>query len=151
MRMYEESVSPVVGAVLVEIGDGHGAVRELVDEERLEQSLGVVKHPGDHSKTSLLSHVLRRGSIDETGLHAENEHDDQGSGVFEDEHLGSSESNNKYIAVANLRTNIAQNDMSVHLDLVVRNGLLVVRQTERLLLGDHDLESLTHLDQMHYE
>lgn len=39
--------------------------------------------------------------------------------------------------------------MSVHLDLVVRNGLLVVRQTERLLLSDHDLESLTHLDKMH--
>lgn len=149
MSRYEERVSPVVGAVLVEIGDGHSAVRELVNEEGLEQTLGVVQHPGDHGKTRLLSHVLRSGSVDETGLHAKNEHDDQRTGVFEHEHLGLSGRKNANIAVANLRTNIAQNDMGIHLDVVVRERLLVVRQTERLFLSDHDLESLTHFDEMH--
>lgn len=87
---YEESVSPVIGAVLVEIGDGHRAVGELVHEEGLEEALGVVQHPGDHGETRLLRHGLGRGAIDETGLHAENKHDDQGSCIFEHEHLGSS-------------------------------------------------------------
>ncbi len=37
--------SPVVGRVLEEVGDGHGRVGEPVDEDRLQQTLGVVEGP----------------------------------------------------------------------------------------------------------
>lgn len=40
--------------------------------------------------------------------------------------------------------------MSVQLYVVVRKRLLVVGQAERLLFSNHDLESLTHLDEVHY-
>lgn len=85
--MYEKSVSPVVSTVLEEIGNRHGAVRELVNEEGLEESFSVVEHPGDHSKTSLLRHRLGGGSIDETRPHSQDEHDHQGSCVFEHKNL----------------------------------------------------------------
>ena len=55
------------------------------------------------------------------------------------------------ITVANLRANIAQNDMGIHLDVVVSKSLLVIGQTERLFLSNHNLESLTYLDEMHYD
>jgi hypothetical protein len=37
--------SPVVGRVLEEVGDGHGRVGEPMDEDRLQQTLGVVEGP----------------------------------------------------------------------------------------------------------
>lgn len=47
-RAYEESVAPIIGAVLEQVREGHRAVRELVDEERLQQTLRVMQSPGQH-------------------------------------------------------------------------------------------------------
>ena len=45
---YEESVAPIIGAVLEQVRERHRAVRELVDEERLQQTLRVMQSPGQH-------------------------------------------------------------------------------------------------------
>ncbi len=43
--------SPVVGGVLEEVGDGHGCVGEAVDEDRFQETLGVVESPTAESNS----------------------------------------------------------------------------------------------------
>ena len=43
--------APVVGRVLEQVGDGHGRVGETVDEDGLQQTLGVVKGPATQSNS----------------------------------------------------------------------------------------------------
>lgn len=155
---HEERVSPVVDAVLEEVCERHSAVRELVNEKGFKETLRVMEDPGDHSEPtrkrdlmtlqSLLCVFLRARTVNEGRAQGENSHDDQRTQVLAHKHLHVTQEQKEDIAIPNLRPHIAQNDVRIKCNIVISKRLLVVDNTQRLLVRRYRLQRLTHFDEM---
>ena len=88
---YKERVAPIIGAVLKQVRKRHRAMGEFVDEERLQQTLGVMQSPSQHGQTRLLGHRLRGGSVDKCWSHSKKQHNYKGTRIFEHKNLANTE------------------------------------------------------------
>ena len=158
---HEESVAPVVSAVLEQVGQRHGAVRELVDEEGLKEALGVVESPRRDGQpvsedTSEQQHCLLAVhfgtlAVDEGGSHEQQQHDGKRTNILVEKHL------QRYCwemdthrSIPDLRTHITQNDVRVQRNMVIGESLSIVNKSQRLLLLGNCFHSLAYAREMTY-
>lgn len=97
---------------------------------------------------SLLRVFLCARTINEGRTQVENNHDDQRTQVLVHKHLHVTYEQKEDIAIANLRSHIAQNDVCIECNVVFSKRLLVVDKTQRLLVRRYRLQRLTHFDEM---
>ena len=97
---------------------------------------------------SLLRVFLCARTINEGRTQVENNHDDQRTQVLVHKHLHVTHEQKEDIAITNLRSPIAQNDVRVECTVVFSKRLLVVDKTQRLLVRRYGLQRLTHFDEM---
>lgn len=45
------SKEPIIAAIAEQVANGHGSVRETMDEESFKNTLGIVSHPANCSNT----------------------------------------------------------------------------------------------------
>ena len=96
----------------------------------------------------LLRVFLCARTINEGRAQVENSHDDQRTQVLVHKHLHVRNKKKGDIAITNLWSHIAQNDVRVEYNVVFSKRLLVVDKTQRLLVRRYRLQRLTHFDEM---